>query len=139
MTEGVAPASQPVGGINFSLFDGFCEDAAHQALRGVGVLAGGDPGNNNIYRSNSDQTAELISFGQPSPGGFANFDGGSNDLSLMTFDIATTPGLEVTDGPTPPPVSTTPTPVTGPTLSWSRCCLTAPPRPTAARSARTTS
>ena len=102
-TVGITPAMQPVPGINATLFDGFSDDVATAVVRGSGVLAGGDPTNANIYRTNPDQSIDLISFGQPDPGSFPNFDGGSSDLSQVTFDLATTPALDVTEGPDAPP------------------------------------
>ena len=102
------PPLDPVPGLNATLFQGFSEDADTGIFSGPGTnVDDPTPGTSNVWRANADGTFDLITFDQPPvpPGGFpANptFGGASDDASLVAFELATTPSIPVTAGPTGP-------------------------------------
>ncbi len=102
------PPLDPVPGLNATLFQGFSEDADTGIFSGPGTnVDDPTPGTSNVWRANADGSFDLITLDQPPvpPGGFpANptFGGASDDASLIAFELATTPSIPVTAGPTGP-------------------------------------
>ena len=96
-----------MGGLASSLFLDFSDDVSTSFfyyINGDPGFDGATPGTQNLYRRDPDGSKHVLTFGQPPvpPGGFPptpTYTGGSNDLSIGTYDFSSDPPLPTTSGP----------------------------------------
>jgi hypothetical protein len=109
--DAMTPLQIPTPSLAASIWSDFSPDlttSAFSFLAGDPGFDGAAPNTANIYRRHSDGTLDLISSGQQSaPAGVGfppatNYDGGSDDLSVIAFDLASDTPVTVTSGPQGP-------------------------------------
>jgi hypothetical protein len=107
----LTPLQVPTPSLASSIYSDFSPDlniSAFSFLAGDPGFDGAAPNTANIYRRQTNGTLDLISSGQVSaPPGTqfppaTNYDGGSDDLSLITFDLNSPDPVTVTSGPQGP-------------------------------------